>query len=64
MNGAGLVATDWTSIFSYAQATGRVSGGWELETLAKMCTGYTGAFHDGKHPIAMPPVEQDQPEQE
>ena len=55
--GMGEGPTDWDIIWPWAQATGRLSEPWEMETLADMCAGYHRARIEGEDPLSIPPVD-------
>jgi hypothetical protein len=50
-------ATDWPEIVPFAQATGRIAGGWEAETLFEMCQAYFTEVQGGSDPFRISPMD-------
>lgn len=57
--GVGLVATDWPVLMAFA-ANQHLDPD-DTETLAAMCQGYCAAMRDGESPLAIAPVDQEDP---
>jgi hypothetical protein len=56
-SGLGMQATGWSEITPFAQATGRVSSGWEAETLFEMCQAYHTEIQAGESPFRISPMD-------
>jgi len=60
-NGMCEVAADWDIIDAFARASRRISEPWEAETLFAMCEAYRQGREAGVNPLAIAPVDQDNP---
>lgn len=53
----GMGPLEWVDIYSFSQATRRVSEPWELETLYDMSQAYFEELERGKNPFAKSPLD-------
>ena len=58
-DGMGQRAADWTEIYPFAKATGRISSTWEHEALYDMCASYFLERTKGENPFCVPPMDRE-----